>query len=362
MNRILLSILFLIGVPGSIALPVGIKQNAEEQIWSTWNTAKEATYTDVGVDAPRVAEAGFALKKMLLSQDNTLPGDPKERIAVELVDFTTALAWAHVGNFELARDSFASEVAYQASLGRPFLENTREPYCFAKEVFSLHSSIIANCPNALPIPNLGYDYFPIEGDNKQKNFIFVYGSDGEFQDEFVTKDVAKDEQKKMIYLMTPDKQGHYTVTDQAEVIANRVQFAVSARRINQQVTLELDGVSKVIEFLSNSKFPSVHVSPRSRIALRIYASKIQQPLAALTDGAHEPKQEHEAPSPVPSGASKSPPSSRNLNSADQSINADRPLISEGTNVWLGIACAIFLALGVAILLKWRQRTHSATTK
>ena len=184
MNRILLSILVLIGFAGNIVLAVENEKVAEERIWSTWNTAKEAAYTNVGFDASRVAESGIALKKLLLSPDNTLPGDAKERIAAELVDFTTALAWAKAGNLEKAGDSFAAEVAYQASLGRPFLENTREPYCFAKEVFSLHSSIIANCPNAIRIPNLGYEYFQIEGDNSQKNFVFVYGSDGEFQNSF----------------------------------------------------------------------------------------------------------------------------------------------------------------------------------
>ncbi len=354
MNRILLSILVLIGFAGNIVLAVENEKVAEERIWSTWNTAKEAAYTNVGFDASRVAESGIALKKLLLSPDNTLPGDAKERIAAELVDFTTALAWAKAGNLEKAGDSFAAEVAYQASLGRPFLENTREPYCFAKEVFSLHSSIIANCPNAIRIPNLGYEYFQIEGDNSQKNFVFVYGSDGEFQNEFVTKDVAKNEQKKMIYLMTPDKQGHYAVTDQAEVIADRAQFAVSARRINQQMTLELDGVNKVVEFLSDSKFPSVHVSPRSRIALRIDATKIQQPLTALTQGPPESKQDHVAPSSVPNGASKSPPPPGDLRTADRSTSADRPLMSEGTTVWPWIASGIFLALVAAFLLKRRQ--------
>ena len=353
MNRILLSILFLICLPGSRMLAAENAQTAEERIWSTWKAAKEAAITNAGVDASKVAESGNALKKMLLSPDNTLPGDPKERVAAELVDFTTALAWARAGKFKQAGDSFAAEVSYQASLGRPFLENTREPYCFAKEVFTLHSSIITNYPDAGSIPNLGYEYFQIEGDNNQKNLIFIYGSDGEFQGEFVTKDVAKNEQKKMIYLMTPDKQGHYSVTDQAEVIADRSQFAVSTRRINQQVTLELDGVNKVIEYQNNSKFPSVHVSPRSRITLRIDANKIQQPLAALTQRSPESKQNHDTVSPVPSGAPK-PPTPGDAKTADISTNADISPKNKGTIVWPWFASAIFLALLAVIFLLKRR--------
>ena len=154
----------------------------------------------------------------------------------------------------------------------------------------------------------------------------------------MTKDVAKNEQKKMIYLMTPDKQGHYSVTDQAEVIADRTQFSVSAKRINQQVTLELDGVSKVIEYLNNSKFPSVHVSPRSRITLRIDANKIQQPLAALTQRSPESKQNHDTPSPVPSGAAK-PPTPGDSKTADKSTNTAP--INKGIIVWPWIASLNF---------------------
>jgi len=280
-------------------------QSNTEKTWSAWRTAKESAYANAPVNAASVAEAGVALKNMLQSDPATTDAS-KERIGIELVDFTAALAWAKAGDFERATESLAAEASTQAALKRAFLENTRQPESFARDAFALHSLLLANSPKAKSIANLGYDFFEIETANNGKAFAFVYGSDGEFQSDFMTEGVESNEQKKMIYLFEPDDQGRYAVVDRAQVIADRVRFTVSDRKNGTESYLVLGGIKKVIEYKPTSGYPDVTVSPLGQIELRVGAGKIEQPLAAI-ERVTAPQQD-KGSSTTPSKAAATTPS------------------------------------------------------
>lgn len=205
----------------------------------------------------------------------------QQRASFELIEFAIAKAWTRAGNYNKALEYLEKEAsAYQTAEGR-FLENTRDPSLFAKDVFALHSEIMAHTGVTGSIPGSGYDVFATVSEGKSPAFVFVYGSDGEFQAEFATEGVEANEQKKMIYLFEPDAQGHYAVADRAQVIADRVRFTVSGRKSGTENYLVLDGIKKVIEYKPTSGYPDVTVSPLGQIELRVGAGKIEQPLAAI---------------------------------------------------------------------------------
>ena len=251
-----------------------------EKVEQAWQAAKQSTYARAPVKAVAVAEAGAAWKDRLRSDPSTAAAS-QEKIADELVDFVTALAWAKAGDYERAVESLAAEAATQTARKRALLENTRQPEVFARDVFSLHSLLLAHTPKAKSLQNLGYEFFEIKTTPNKKAFIFVYGSDGEFQSDFTTEGVEASEQKKMIYLYEPDLQGKYGVVDRAQVIADRVRFTVSARQEGHASYLVLGGIQKVIEYLPKSGYPEVKVSRLNQIQLRIEAGKIERPLAAM---------------------------------------------------------------------------------
>ena len=331
-------------------------QSNTEKTWSAWRTAKESVYGSAPVDAASVAEAGVALKAMLQSEPANAEAG-RERIADELVDFTAALAWAKAGNYERASESFAAEASTQATLNRVFLENTRQPDAFARDVFSLHSLLLSKTPKAKNIANLGYDLFEIETANKEKAFVFVYGSDGEFQAEFTTEGVEANEQKKMIYLFEPDAEGRYTVADRAQVIADRARFSVSARKNGTENHLMLGGIKKVIIYKPTSGYPDVRVSPLGQIELRVGAGKIEQPLAAIERAAKPNKDQGAAATPTKTALTTAlnlslPPQAKPSEAAKPPAPSEEPTLS---SPWSVIVILIVVASGLLwLLLKGRR--------
>lgn len=327
-------------------------QSNAEKAWSAWRTAKESAYASAPVNAASVAEAGVALKNMLQSDPATAEAS-RDRIAVELVDFTAALAWAKAGNFERASESLAAEASTQAALKRVFLENTRQPEAFARDVFSLHSLLLSKTPSAKNIANLGYDFFEIETANNEKAFVFVYGSDGEFQAEFATEGVEANEQKKMIYLFEPDAQGRYVVADRAQVIADRARFSVSARKNGNESHLVLGGIKKVIEYQPTSGYPDVRVSPLGQIELRVGAGKIEQPLAAIERAATPQKDQGTSVTPTKTAVTTAPSPSLPPTKA-KPIEAAKPpapsMEPTSSTPWSVVAVLIVAAIGLLWLL------------
>lgn len=332
-------------------------QSNTEKTWSAWRTAKESAYASVPVNAASVAEAGVALKSMLQSDPATAEAS-RDRIAVELVDFTAALAWAKAGNYERAVESFAAEASTQAALKRIFLENTRQPEAFARDVFSLHSLLLSKTPRAKNIANLGYDFFEIETANNVKAFAFVYGSDGEFQSDFTTEGVEANEQKKMIYLFEPDAEGRYAVADRAQVIADRSRFSVSARKNGTESHLVLGGIKKVIEYKPTSGYPDVRGSPLSQIELRVGAGKIEQPLAAIERSATPQKDQGATTTPIRTAVPTAPSPSLPPTKAKPSEAAKlEPLAEEPTSStpWSVIVILIAAATGLLWLLVKKRK-------
>lgn len=333
----------------ALSLAADNPQSSTEKTWSAWRTAKESAYDSAPVNAASVADAGVALKNMLQSDPATAEAS-RDRIAVELVDFTAALAWAKAGNFERASESLAAEVSTQAALKRVFLENTRQPEAFARDVFSLHSLLLSKTPRAKNIANLGYDFFEIETANNEKAFAFVYGSDGEFQAEFATEGVEANEQKKMIYLFEPDAQGHYAIADRAQVIADRARFSVSARKNGTESHLVLGGIKKVIEYKPTSGYPDVRVSPLGQIELRVGAGKIEQPLAAIERAATPQKDQGAPATPTKTAVTPAPSLSLPPTKAKPSEAAKPPAQSlEPTSATQWLVWAVLTVAAVGLL-------------
>jgi|GEM_PF-1435432 len=261
------------------------------EILSAWRAA-EARFAS-GEGGPQAMEE--AAQKIRAWKKQQGPDfnweNEQQRASFELVEFALAKAWTRAGNYNKALEYLEKEAAaYQTSEGR-FLENTRDPSLFANDVFALHSEIMAHTGVTGSIPGSGYDVFATVSEGKSPAFVFVYGSDGEFQSEFTTEGVEANEQKKMIYLFEPDALGRYAVADRAQVIAERDRFTVSARKNGAESYLVLGGIKKVIEYKPTSGYPVVNVSPLVLIELRVGAGKIEQPLAAIERMA-EPKQDN----------------------------------------------------------------------
>lgn len=282
----------------------------------------------------------------------------QQRASFELIEFALAKAWTRAGNYNKALEYLEKEAsAYQTAEGH-FLENTRDPSLFAKDVFALHSEIMAHTGVTGSIPGSGYDVFATLSEGKSPGFVFVYGSDGEFQSDFTTEGVEANEQKKMIYLFEPDAQGRYAVADRAQVIADRARFTVSARKNGAESYLVLGGIKKVIEYKPTSGYPDVRVSPLAQIELRVGAAKIEQPLAAIERAATPQKDQGASAAPTKTAVTTAPSLSlpptkaKPSEAAKQSLPSDEPTSS---TPWSIIVVLIVAATGLLwLLLKKRK--------
>lgn len=248
------------------------------EILSAWRAAEARSASGDG--GPRaMEEAAQKLRAWQKQQGPDFnPQDEQQRASLDLIEFALAKAWERAGDYNKALEHLKREALEN---GGGLLESTRNPSSFAKSVFALHSEIMAHTGVTGSIPGSGYDVFATLSEGKSPAFVFVYGSDGEFQSDFTTEGVEANEQKKMIYLFEPDAQGRYAVADRAQVIADRVRFTVSARKNGAESYLVLGSIKKVIEYKPTSGYPDVTVSPLGQIELRVGAGKIEHPLAAI---------------------------------------------------------------------------------
>lgn len=328
------------------------------EIIAEWRAAEARSTTGVG--EPQAMEE--AAQKMRAWQKQQGPDfnweNEQQRASFDLIEFALAKAWARAGNYSKALEYLKREASsYQTTEGG-FLESTRNPPSFAKDVFALHSEIIAHTGVTSSIPGSGYDVFAAVSDGKSPAFVFVYGSDGEFQAEFTTEGVEANEQKKMIYLFEPDAQGRYAVADRAQVIADRASFAVSAKKNGIENNLVLGGIKKVIEYIPTSGYPDVKVTPLGQIELRVGNGKIEQPLAAIERAATPQKAQGASATPTKTAVTTAPSISLPPTKAKPSEAAKLPAPSEeptSSTPWSIILVLIVPATGLLwLLLKGRK--------
>lgn len=275
--RVALAILMLIvAFVGASTWSAEIQHPLPEDAWASWEEAKRSVYKQGKVDPTVVESAGRVLKGLLNRQ---LKGQNEEakKVATEVVGFTTALAWAKEGEFEKAFLALVEEVHFQNSLGRRFLENTRQPYYFARDVFKLHAQILANTTHSPTIPGSGYTAFRIRA-NGGKKALFIYGTDEPVEIDVLIEGVEKNEQRKMIYLVGPGLGGDYSILDKAQIIGSRKHFSASLEQDQYTQVLILNGATKVIEYKGAAAVPIVHMSPQKQIKLRVSKGKIEQPI------------------------------------------------------------------------------------
>jgi hypothetical protein len=269
----------------NVGIRISVAQEGDTQLWEEWKLCKKWAYNkDVeNLDSAMVAETGSRIRKWLEEKVETSSrqGEAEryqEILKTELIDFTKALAYARDGNYSRARDALASEAASQHSMQRNLLENTRSPAVFAQNVFLLHSKILANSNIKEPIPHLGYHVFDVSTD-KRRRFVFGYGSDQEFQDEFKTEGVKTTEQKKLFFLIDEqsDGSGEFGIIGKAQVIADRSLFTAEMVEENGGFFLVLNGVNKVVEYVGEFGGFIVRPSSQKSVKLQILEDGIEQP-------------------------------------------------------------------------------------
>jgi hypothetical protein len=244
----------------------------DEQIRAAWQAGRESTFSGRALEAAKVAASGQALRN-LIARENPAP---YRQIAGELIGYTTALAWAKQGDFEKAGEAFSSEITAQESAANPFLQNTRNPYYFAQDVFVLHSEIAAHTEQE--IANTGYLIFPVGG-GPERPFVFIYSTDEPGERGIAIQGLDDTVQRRMIYLTAPGPQGHYRIADRAQVLADRATFSAALRFDNGKPYLAIDGVKRVVKYASGQ--PNVYDSPVEKVNLLIDGGKLEQPFAAL---------------------------------------------------------------------------------
>jgi hypothetical protein len=336
-----------------LAMPSLAAGEDYRQILAEWRAAESLSTSGLG----RVQAMELAAQKMRTWQKQKGADfnwdNEQQRASFDLIEFALAKAWSRAGNYNKALEYLEKEASTYLKSEGGFLESTRDPSSFAKEVFALHSEIIAHTGVTSSIPGSGYEVFAAASDDKSPAFVFVHGSDGEFQSEFTTEGVEANEQKKMIYLFEPDAQGRYAVADRAQVIADRARFSVSARKNGAVSYLALGGIKKVIEYKPTSGYPDVRVSPLGQIELRVGAGKIEQPLAAIERVATPQKDQGASATPtkaaVPTAPSLSlpPTKAKPSEAAKQSLPNDEPASS---TPWSIIVVLIVAATGLLWLL------------
>lgn len=322
------------------------------EILSAWRVAEAKSISGAG-GPQAMEEAAQKLRAWQKQQGPDFnPQDEQQRASLDLIEFALAKAWERAGDYNKALEHLKREALENGGGG--LLESTRNPSSFAKSVFALHSEIMSHTGVTSSIPGSGYDVFAVAPEAKPHEFVFVYGSDGEFQSDFTTEGVEANEQKKMIYLFEPDAQGRYAVADRAQVIADRARFTVSARKNGAESYLVLGGIKKVIGYKPTSGYPDVTVSPLGQIELRVGAGKIEQPLAAI-ERVTAPQQD-KGSSTTPSKAAATTPSP-SVSLPPTKIKASEaaklaPLAEEPTSStpWSIIVILIVVATGLLWLL------------
>jgi len=275
--------------PGHFLLPLvaglGLMSAAQagsledEEIRAAWKAGRDSAYTGQNLQAEEVAASGQALRNLLSKEHES----PYQEIAHELIGFTTAVAWMKQGDFEKAGDAFSAEITAQESALNPFLANTRNPYYFAQDVFVLHSEIAAHTQQE--IANTGYLIFPVGGGD-HRSFIFVYSTSEPDEKGVAIPGMEGTIQRRMIYVTAPGPQGHYRITDRAQVLADR-SFLAALKYDGSQPYLQLDGVKRIVKY-SAGELPMVFDSTASKLKLEIDGGKIEQPYAVLSKGGQKP--------------------------------------------------------------------------
>lgn len=205
----------------------------------------------------------------------------QERSRFDLIDFTISKSWLNAGDHQKSLAYLKAEVAHHQISGSQFLQSTRNPEAFAREVFVHHSEIIAGTGNEQSIQGAGYHVIRVSGGDKFHQLAFVYPPAGTEENGIIVQGLLDHEERQTICLTGADSSGKCRVLDRAVVIAERGRFAASAKQADGKTSLALGGITKVIEFIGEFGAPVVRPSPRRELELLVSKGKIEQPVAAL---------------------------------------------------------------------------------
>lgn len=336
MRNLLLAISFCFACTVAY-VPIYAQTGSPANIRKEWKALRDKTY-EGSADPHEVARTGAELKQFVTSQmDDAKAADAQ--IAEELIDFTTALAYAHAGDLNQAYANLLTEVANQSATGRVFLQNTRNPEGFALDVFALHSAIMAHEGKTLPIDGSGYEVFAINQDQGGPFYVFVHSPAG--ADEGGVSIEMKDEtdERRVVSLFGADANGEYGLVDRAQVVVDgRTADVGILRNGNGQNLIVFSDVTGVIDYIGEFKIPLLHQVDVPQLKLRIDEAGIEDPLTAATK-------------PESATRSDSEPA------ATTSTRDPNPPPGEGRfgkkGFWLGISL-------VAVLLGWALRAATAS--
>jgi hypothetical protein len=183
-----------------------------------------------------------------------VPENQHQIESFELLDYRVAEAWARAGNYDEALVYLQQEVnsyvnpegAYSDSKGG-FLDNTRNPYRFAWEVFALHSEIMAHTGIVREISGSGYKVFDVSTKEQSPMYAFVHEPVEEEEGGVRIDGLGEDEQRQLIEMTAPNEKGHYQVVSSAQVVSKRNGLQITTQSSDGKPQLCLTGVTKFFE-------------------------------------------------------------------------------------------------------------------
>lgn len=320
-----------------------IDQSSANENWreviSEWNALKEETALNGFKDTERAKIAATNLRTWLSQSTGTSPFErnAQEKYQFELIDLTLAQVFLNAGQYSDAFAALESEVKNHTDTGGTFIYKApvRNREVWIREVFSIHSEILAGLNQVKNIEYSGYKVYETASPAGIEQFVFVFNVPGNEEGQFSIQDVEPADQRWAVDLVASDSSGKYGVVDRAQVIADPADFQFGILNSSQGTTLTLGGVTKIIEYIGESGAPKVRSIPRSALELKILDGGIEQPVDSLrTDHEHNLKKKANA-IPVSSDEVSDDPTQETLQE------------DLGNPIWLwGSIFAAFAAVGV----------------
>ncbi|MCW1925894.1 hypothetical protein OKA05_25265 [Luteolibacter arcticus] len=242
-------------------------------------TAAELANRDGKSDPARLDAAARVLRPLIKIKE--AEGPPAmtvpESMRFMLMDWKIAEAWTAAGDHKKALQYLKAQAAQPGV----FLHETRNPNYFARDVFMLHSEIMAGTGKVADIPHSGYQVFKGPSSEGVSRYVFVWEPEGDDIGGVLVQGMAEDEQRHEITLVECGPAKPCRCVDSAQVISKRGKLKASTASRSDQLVLVLDGVSKIVEFKGEFLIPFVHPSKRTKIELYMDEDDLEQPLEAI---------------------------------------------------------------------------------
>ena len=245
-----------------------------------WKSAVQAS-SQGKMDAQALTEAGSRYLTFLDSNPATpLQIQLRQQGSDAHVYLALAEAWLAQGDNEAAMECLAAESGRASG---ELLQSiaARNSDAFIERVLRAHSALLAPIKDIHPFQGIGYQGFRVPAADGISRFVFIYRVDGTEEAQVELENLASNDERLMIRLSEQSAPKSYSLGDRAEIVGTRGKVAVAARASAEGLSLDIKGVTKVVEY-SASGIPRVHPSPKSKLELKIVGGKIEQTMAAIS--------------------------------------------------------------------------------